>query len=90
MSKPDRPTRKQVEDLAALFGCCIEYGPRKSCSNWREIYIVHGETREQVGETWKLGQDLGLSWTTQDWTKAFQRISGVSGAELWSRPKPKS
>lgn len=89
----NRLTRKQAEELAALFGCKIEYGPRKSCSHWRDLYIVCGETRECIGETWKIkqaGEDFGLPWTSDDWVKAFQRISGVSCAELWSRQNPKS
>lgn len=84
MSKP--LTRHQIEALGRMFGCYIIATPASSTQigsygMW-DMYISCGDKKEKIGV---VGNNSPVSqrWSSQDWTKAFQRISGVSIATLW-------
>jgi hypothetical protein len=53
-----------------------------------DIYIACKDKEEKAGNL-PVNNPAYLPWTNHEWTKAFQRISGVSSADLWSCPKPK-
>lgn len=91
MSKPRKLSRPEIEGLAEVFGCRVTSRTRGSSMGTPtyDIYIVCKGKEERIGNI-PTNNPIYLYWTNHDWTKAFQRISGVSGAELWSRPKPKS
>lgn len=89
MSKPRKLSRPEIEALAAFFGCRVASLPGRGLSEW-DIYIDRKDKREKVGTVVNTNNPAYLSWTNHDWAKAFQRISGVSSANLWSRQNPKS
>ncbi len=80
-------TRKEIEALAAFFGCSIT-----STAVWNkgavdyEIYVVGNGKREMAGIT-NVNNPASLPWTNHDWSRAFQRISGQSTADLWTQGK---
>lgn len=85
MSKPRKLSRPEIEGLAAFFGCRVATLSGKGLSEW-DIYIVCKDKREKVG-TVGTNNPAYLSWTNHDWAKAFQRVSGISGANLWFHHK---
>jgi hypothetical protein len=88
MSKPRKLSRPEIEGLADFFGCRIAAKSVGSSAGvlTYDIYIVHGETKEKIGNL-PVNNPTYLYWTNQDWTQVFQRISGISGANLWDQGK---
>lgn len=94
MSKPRKLSRPEIEALAAFFGCRVATGPNTSnkdtygVQGWWDVYILCNKSRdrEMVG-TVATNNPAYLDWTNVDWTKAFQRVSGMSTANLWDQGK---
>lgn len=90
MSKPRKLSRPEIEGLADFFGCRVSSTPYKDKDKYEDwnFYITcsKNRNREFVGSH-TTNNPAYLSWTNHDWTKAFQRISGISGANLWDQGK---
>jgi len=87
MSKPRKLSRPEIEALAAFFGCRV--GAQSSGSMGTltyDIYIVFKDTREKIGNI-PTNNPIYIPWTNVDWTRAFQRVSGQSTANLWEQGK---
>lgn len=84
----NRLTRNEVEALAALFGCQMEY-KTQHLSVWQDTYVVCRDTRKPIGSTRVSNRDFSTK-TNHEWAAIFREVSGMSTADLWSRPKPKS
>ncbi len=82
-------TRNEIEALAVFFGCSITSTAVWNAGVTYDIYIVHGDTRERVGNV-PINNPIYMSWTASDWSHAFQRISGIRTADLWGRRAPTS
>jgi hypothetical protein len=95
MSKPRKLSRNEIEALAALFECRVATLPNTSnkdtygVQGWWDVYIVCSETKEKIGVV-SPNNPAYMRWNANDWTKAFQRISGRSTADLWDQGKPTS
>jgi hypothetical protein len=91
MSKPRKLSCPEIDALAAFFGCRVatmaasRTGAHNTYDMW-DVYIVHGETKEKIGVV-SPNNPAYLQWTNHDWTRAFQRISGMSTANLWEQGK---
>lgn len=86
MAKPRKLSRPEIEALAKFFGCLIatrQVGSSSGSPTY-DIYIVFKEKREKVGNT-PTGNPIYINWTDHDWSKAFQRISGMRTASLWEQ-----
>ena len=88
MSKSRKLSRPEIESLGKMFGCLI--ASRSVGSNTGglsyDIYIVFKDKREKVGNI-PTNNPIYIPWTDHQWTEAFQRISGISGADLWNQGK---
>lgn len=84
MSKPRKLSRPEIEGLAEFFGCRVATLPGKGLDF--DVYITFKDKREKVGSV-PTNNPTYLGWTNHDWTKAFQRVSGISGANLWFHHK---
>lgn len=85
MSKPRKLSRPEIEGLAEFFGCRVASLSGKRLSEW-DIYIDCKGKREKAG-TVTTNNPAYLPWSNHDWTKAFQRVSGINGANLWDQGK---
>jgi hypothetical protein len=83
---PRRLTRTEVEALAALFGCRLEYKAEYPNSAWQNTYVVHRGTRKAIGSTRVSNRDFSTK-TNHEWSEIFREISGISTANLWEQGK---
>jgi hypothetical protein len=90
MSKPRKLSRPEIEGLAAFFGCRVATMAASrtgiGARDMWDVYIVHGETKEKIGVV-SPNNPVHMRWNANDWTQAFQRVSGISGANLWDQGK---
>jgi hypothetical protein len=92
MAKPRKLSRTEIEGLAAFFGCRVATMINTSnkdtygVQGWWDVYIACGDTKEKIGVV-SPNNPVHLHWNANDWTQAFQRISGISGADLWEQGK---
>lgn len=85
MTKPRKLSRPEIEGLAAFFGCQVITTLNGSMvGESYAVYIVCKGNQEKVG-TVGTNNPIYLDWTNHDWTKAFQRVSGQSTANLWEQ-----
>jgi len=84
--RPRRLTRNEVEELAALFGCRLEYKAGYPNSDWQDTYVVHKDTRKAIGSTRTSNRDFSTK-TNHEWPEIFREISGMSTANLWKQGK---
>ena len=88
MSKP--LTRPQIEAIGKMFGCYITAVSSYQIGSYGmwDMYIVCGDKKEKIG-TVGSNSPVSMRWNSNDWTNAFQRISGISSATLWNRQAAK-
>jgi hypothetical protein len=81
---PRRLTRNEVEALAALFGCRLEYKSQYSGLLWQDTYVVYKDTRKAIGSTRTSNRDFSTK-TNHEWSEIFREVSGISSANLWEQ-----
>ena len=82
-----RLKRTDVEALAALYGCCIDYKEvRYAPWNYQyRTYAIYGDEQEYIGDTPRTTKDFFNDWTNQRWVEVFQRITGKKTPDVWQR-----
>lgn len=84
-------SRIEAEKLAGIYGCKITYHRAANASlfsNAQDTYIECGNAREHVGRSYGASRAVFFcGWTTADWIKAFERVSGKKTANLWAQER---